>query len=122
MGSCEVPYFRLEKKPVIAILIKRAILFFFFLCALTAFLYGIGTAQEFMDRTQLLLLRLSIVFGLSLAAGSLYGIALNCWFVFHDRKRRFVAGAGLYLLLGLFGAAIATLAAFIIVAAGGNSA
>jgi hypothetical protein len=117
-----MPYFRPEKKAVIAILIKRAILFFFFLCALTVFLYGVGTAQEFMDRTQLLLLRLSIVFGLSLAVGSAYGIALNCWFAFHDRNYRFFTGAGLYLLLGLFGAAIAILAAFITVAAGGNAA
>jgi hypothetical protein len=117
-----MPSFRPEKKPVIAILVKRAILFFFFLCALTVFLYGIGTAQEFMDRTQLMLLRLSVVFGLSLAVGSLYGIALNCWFVFYDRKYRFFAGAGVYILLGLFGAAIATVAAFIIVATGGNRA
>jgi hypothetical protein len=114
--------FRPEKKPVIAILVKRAVLFFFFLCALTAFLYGIGTAQEFMDRTQLLLLRLSLVFGLSLGAGSAYGILLNCWLVLHGRSGRFFAGAGMYLALGVFGALIATAAAFIIVAAGGNSA
>jgi hypothetical protein len=113
--------FRPEKKPIIAILVKRAILFFFFLCALTVFIYGIGTAQEFMDRTQLMLLRLSVIFGLSLAVGSIYGIALNCWLVFHDRKYRFFTGAGAYIVLGLFGAVIATLAAFIIVAAGGNS-
>jgi hypothetical protein len=115
-----MPFFQPEKKPIIAILVKRAILFFFFLCALTVFLYGIGTAQEFMDRTQLLLLRLSVVFGLSLAVGSVYGIALNFWFVFHDRKYRFFTGAGMYIALGAFGAAVATLAAFVIVAAGGN--
>jgi hypothetical protein len=112
--------FQPEKKPVIAILVKRAILFFFFLCALTVFLYGIGTSQEFMDRTQLMLLRLSVVFGLSLAVGSIYGIALNVWLVFHDHKYRFFGGAGLYIVLGLFGAVIATLASFIIVASGGN--
>jgi hypothetical protein len=117
-----MPSSRPEKKPVIAILVKRAILFFFFLCALTVFLYGIGTAQEFMDRTQAMLLRLSVVLGLSLAVGSLYGIALNFWFALHDRKYRFFTGAGMYIILGLFGAAIATLAAFIIVAAGGNRA
>lgn len=114
-------FFRLEKKPIIAILVKRAILFFFFLCALTVFLYGIGTTQEFMDRTQLMLLRLSVIFGLSLAVGSIYGIALNFWIAIHDRKYRFFAGAGMYIVLGVFGAVIATLAAFIIVAAGGNS-
>jgi hypothetical protein len=115
-----MPVIRPEKKPVIAILVKRAILFFFFLCALTVFLYGIGTVQEFMDRTQLMLLGLSVLFGLSLAVGSIYGIALNFWLIFHNRRYRFFGGAGLYIVLGLFGAAIAALAAFIIVASGGN--
>jgi hypothetical protein len=117
-----MPSSRPEKKPIIIILVKRAVLFFFFLCALTAFLYGIGTAQEFMDRTQLLLLRLSVVFGLSLGVGSIYGIALNFWLGFQGRKFRFFGEAGLYTILGIFGAVIATLAALIIVAAGGNSA
>jgi hypothetical protein len=111
---------RPEKKPVIVILVKRAILFFFFLCVLTAFLYGIGTAQGFTDRTQLMLLRLSVISGLSLAVGSLYGIALNFWLALHDRKYRFFTGAGMYIILGIFGTLMATLAAFIIVAAGGN--
>jgi hypothetical protein len=116
-----MPASRPEKKPIIVILVKRAVLFFFFLCALTVFLYGIGTAQEFMDRTQLMLLRLSVIFGLSLGVGSIYGIALNFWLGFHGRKFRFFGEAGLYTVLGIFGAVIATLAAFIIVAAGGNS-
>jgi hypothetical protein len=111
-----------KDKPIIAILVKRAILFVLFLCVLTMFLYGIGTVQEFMDRTQLMLLRLSVIFGLSLAVGSIYGIALNCWLVFHNRNYRFFTGAGLYIVFGLFGALIATLAAFIIVATGGNGA
>jgi hypothetical protein len=115
-----MPSSRPEKKPFIAILVKRAILFFFLLCVVTAFLYGIGTAQEFMDSTQLMLLRLSVVLGLSLAVGSVYGIALNFWLAFNDRKYRFFTGAGIYILLGIFGALMATLAAFIIVAAGGN--
>jgi hypothetical protein len=116
-----MPASRPEKKPIIVILVKRAVLFFFFLCALTAFLYGIGTAQEFMDRTQLMLLRLSVVFGLFLGVGSIYGIALNFWLGFHDRKARFFGEAGIYIVLGIFGAVVAILAAFIIVVAGGNS-
>jgi hypothetical protein len=115
-----MPASRPLKKPFIAILVKRAVLFFFFLCVLTVYLYGIGTAQEFMDRTQLLLLRLSVTLGLSLAVGSIYGIILNVWFSVHHKKYRFLGGAGLYIVLGIFGAAIATLAAFIMVAAGGN--
>ncbi|WP_010255534.1 hypothetical protein [Treponema primitia] len=115
-----MPASRPLKKPFIAILVKRAVLFFFLLSLLVVYLYGIGTAQEFMDRTQLLLLRLSVILGLSLAVSSIYGIILNVWIIVHDRKYRLLGGAGLYIALGIFGAVIATLAAFIIVAAGGN--
>jgi hypothetical protein len=87
---------------------------------LAVYLYGIGTAQRFMDRTQLLLLRLSVVLGISLAAGSLYGIILDIWLTVYKKKYRFLGGVGLYIVLGIFGAAIATLSVFIMVAAGGN--
>ncbi|MDR1597034.1 MAG: hypothetical protein LBR99_04945 [Treponema sp.] len=115
-----MPASRPLKKPFIAILVKRAVLFFFFLCVLVVYLYSIGTVQEFMDRTQLLLLRLSVIFGLSLGVGSIYGIILNVWVGFHNKKYRGLGGIGIYLVFGIFGAAIATLAAFIMVAAGGN--
>jgi hypothetical protein len=117
-----MPAKRPVKKPIIVILVRRAVLFFFFLCVLVVYFYGIGTAQEFMDRTQLLLLRLSVILGLSLAISSLYGTVLNVWLIVHKRKYRFLGAAGLYLVLGIFGIAIATLAAFIMVAAGGNRA
>jgi hypothetical protein len=110
------------KKPIIVILVRRAVLFFFFLCVMVAYLYGIGTAQEFMDRTQLLLLRLSLVLGLSLGIGSLYGFVLSVWLIVRKRKYRFLGDIGLYMVLGILGAAIATLAAFIMVSAGGNRA
>jgi hypothetical protein len=115
-----MPAKRPVKKPILVILVRRAVLFFFFLCVLTVYLYGLGTAQQFMDETQLLLLRLSVVLGLSLAVGSLYGIILNGWLIVHKRKYRFLGSVGLYIALGIFGIAIVTLAAFIMVAAGGN--
>jgi hypothetical protein len=115
-----MPASRPLKKPFIVILVKRAVLFFFFLCVLVVYLYGIGTVQEFMDRTQLLLLRLSVILGLSLGVGSIYGIILNVWFGLLHIKYRFFGGIGIYLVFGIFGAVIATLAAFIMVAAGGN--
>jgi hypothetical protein len=109
-----------KKKPVIAILVKRTVLFFFFLSVLTVFLYVIGTAQEFMDRTQLLLLRISVVLGLCLAMDSFYGVILNLWFLIHNRKIRFIGSSGIYFLTGILGALMAVAAAFIIVTSGGN--
>ncbi|GHV77387.1 hypothetical protein AGMMS49942_22080 [Spirochaetia bacterium] len=108
------------KKPVLVILVWRAALFFFFLSVVAVYLYGIGTAQEFMDRTQLLLLRVSLILGLSLGLSSLYGLGMGVWLIIRRRKHRFPGSIGLYIVLGLFGAAIAVLAAFIMAAAGGN--
>jgi hypothetical protein len=111
---------RPEKKPIIAILVKRTVCFFFALCFLTVFLYGIGTAQEFMDVTQLFLLRLSVVLGLFQAVGSIYGLILDLWFVFHDRKFRFLKGAVVYSILGVLGVLTAALGTFMVVVSGGS--
>jgi nitrate/nitrite transporter NarK len=111
---------RPEKKPIIAILVKRTVCFFFILCFLTVFLYGIGTAQEFMDITQMFLLRVSVVLGLFQAVGSIYGLVLDLWFFFHDRKPRFLMGAAAYSILGVLGGLVAALGAFIVVVSGGS--
>jgi nitrate/nitrite transporter NarK len=113
---------RPEKKPIIAILVKRTVFFFFSLCFLTVFLYGIGTAQEFMDITQMFLVRVSIVLGLFQAVGAIYGLILDLWFVLHDRKYRFLKGAVVYSILGALGIFVAAMGAFIVVVSGGTGA
>jgi hypothetical protein len=113
--------FRLQRKPLGAILIKRAVFFFLALCFLTLFLYAIGTGHEFMDTTQLLLLRLSMITGFFLAAASIYGFFLQLWLVFHEKNDRLLRGAGMYLGLSLAGIAVALFAVFIIVFAKGNA-
>ncbi|MDR2102241.1 MAG: hypothetical protein LBP43_06690 [Treponema sp.] len=87
---------------------------------MTIFLYGIGTAQGFMDITQLMLLRLIIILGIFLGIGSVYGIILALWLIRRGLKFRYVGGIGGYLLLSLFGILTALIAAFIVVTAGGN--
>jgi hypothetical protein len=111
---------RPEKKPVIEILVKRTVTFFFGMCLLTIFFYAIGTAQGFMDITQLMLLRLTITFGIFLGVGSVYGIILALWLARKGLKVRYIGGIGSYLLLSLFGILAAFVAAFIVVTAGGN--
>jgi hypothetical protein len=113
--------FRLQRKSLGAILIKRAVFFSLALCFLNLFLYGIGTRQEFMDTTQLLLLRLSMVTGFFLAAGSIYGFFLQLWLVFHEKNNRLLRDAGMYLGLSLAGIAAALFAVLIIVFAKGNA-
>jgi hypothetical protein len=113
--------FRLRKKSLGAILIKRTVFLFLVLCFLSLFLYAIGTRQEFMDTTQLLLLRLSMFTGFFLAAAAIYGFLLQLWLVFHEKNDRLLRDAGMYLGLSLAGIAAALFAVFIIVFAKGNA-
>ena len=109
---------RPKKKPLRFILAERAVVFFFSLCAFSFFLYGTGTAQAFMDSTQLFLLRLSLITGLFLAAAAGTGFVLALW-AGAAKGRRFF-GAAVYLFFCFFGLAAAVLASFITVTAGGN--
>ncbi|MDR1956792.1 MAG: hypothetical protein LBQ30_08070 [Treponema sp.] len=113
-----------EQKPFIAILVKRAVLFFGGICLLSLFLYGIGTNQGFMERTQYMLLRITVMVGLFVGVGSLYGIIVDIWLLFYkkeQKKDRYISGMGGYLCLGGFGVAIAGLASFILVLTQGNA-
>jgi hypothetical protein len=110
----------MNSKPIIALLVKRTVLFFFAICALTFFLYVIGIRQGFMDMTQFRLLRLSIIFGLFLGVGAFYGIALNIWLVTRQKTLTYLIGIGMYALIGLLGFVVAAIAAFILVVAEGN--
>jgi hypothetical protein len=111
--------FRPKKKPLRFIVIERAVFFFFSLCAFSFFLYGIGTAQEFMDVTQLFLLRLFLGTGLFLAAAASAGFVLALWRCIVSRGRH-VFGAVLYLFFCFAGLAAAALASVITAIAGGN--
>jgi hypothetical protein len=112
---------RPERKTVIETLVKRTVIFFFGMCLLTIFLYGIGTAQGFMDITQVLILRLIIFFGLFLGVGPVYGIILTLWLTRKGMKARYIRGMGAYLFLALFGILAALVAAFILVTTEGNN-
>jgi hypothetical protein len=115
----------MNNKPIIALLVKRTVSFFFAICILAFFLYGIGTNQSFTDATQSRLLHLSVTFGLFLGVGSLYGIILDCILLVRGTNsvhetRRYESDIGIYIVMGLLGFAIAAGAAFILVVAEGN--
>jgi hypothetical protein len=101
-------------------LVKRGSLFFFFMSLFSIFFYGIGIRQEFMDSTQLMLLRISALLGLILGMLALCGIALNTWSLLRGRNLRFSPGIAVYLAALLFGILIAVAAILIMVLAGGN--
>jgi hypothetical protein len=102
----------------------------------SVFLYGVGTRQEFTDSTQILLIRLSVLFGLLLVCGAVYGFSINFVFFFRLRFRKTAArvyaipGGGhfhffrnlwFYMILAALGLVIAMGMAFILALTGGNS-
>ncbi|MDR2494055.1 MAG: hypothetical protein LBD24_02415 [Spirochaetaceae bacterium] len=105
---------RPERKPILVILVKRTVTLFLGLCLMVIFLYCLGTAQGFMDRTQLRLLRLGEGMGLFLWVSAGYGVALDCYLIYRGRIR-YVRSLVSYVFIGVFGIAVALFAAFIVV-------
>jgi len=114
-------FHRYIKEKLLPILASRTVIFLFFMCLLTLFLYIAGTVQEFTDSTQLALLRLYVVLGIFLTVLSVCGMAINLWRLFKLKKHRYIFRAGRYMLLLVFGAATVLGALFIIAVSGGNA-
>jgi hypothetical protein len=101
-------------------LVKGGGLFFFFISLFSVFLYGVGVRQQFMDATQIMLLRISALSALVLGILSIYGILLNIWLLIHTKGIRFLLRITIYFAAAFFGILIAVAAIFILVLAGGN--
>jgi hypothetical protein len=110
-----------EGKTLIVLLVKRAVLFLFALCLLCIFLYCVGTVQDFLDATQIALLRAASGLGLLLSIGAAYGMVLDIAAASVHKAPRFLFGAGAYLFLAITGTAVAGIASFILVAIAGNA-
>ena len=112
---------RVLKEKLVRILVNRTAIFFFLMCLLVLFLYVIGTVQDFIDSTQISLLRLYVVLGIFLTIASVYGIAVDVERFLKMKKRRYLFRAGGYILLVIFGAATVLAVMFIITVSGGNA-
>jgi len=88
--------------------------------ALTVFLYGIGSAQEFLDSTQMVLLRLAAVLGILLFVCSICGFFLDIFYSIMERTIRFIWGACAYLFSTGFGVFVALFANGVLVLVAGN--
>lgn len=102
------------------ILFNRISIFFFLLCLLSVFLYFLGTYQGFMDTTQVLLLRMTFVFGILLAVSSVFGFFVDLSFLIRKKKIRYLFSILLYFTLAGIGGSVAISAFFIIVVSAGN--
>ena len=105
---------RPKQKPLLVILVKRAVFFFLCICALAMLLYVLGNFQGFMDSTLAILLRITIAMGIFLALGCIYGVLLAVWMFFRE-EFGYAGSIPLYLALGVSGAAMAAAAQFILV-------
>ena len=108
------------KEKLLPIMVNRTAVFFFLMCLLTLFLYVVGTVQDFIDSTQLALLRFYVVLGIFLTIASVYGIAVDLERFLKSKKHRYLLRAGGYLLLVIFGVATVLAVMFIITVSGGN--
>jgi hypothetical protein len=95
-------------------------MFFFFSSLMIILLYVVGTIQEFMESTQLILLRFLMVMSIFLSIGALYGGLLDTGFFFAKRRKHFLWGIVLYFFMIIFGISISIVASFLLVLVGGN--
>jgi membrane protease YdiL (CAAX protease family) len=112
---------RPPEKPLLVLLVKSAVFLLFILTLVTASLYGFGSTQNYLDSTQILLLRILSITSLLLVIGSSYGILLDGGMLWNKRKGRYIFGLLVYLFLGLLGLGITILSSFIRALMAGNS-
>ena len=111
---------RFNREKLLPIMINRTAIFLFIMCILTLYLYAIGTSQDFIDTTQLSLLRLYVVFAIFLATTSSCGIILNIVRFLAQKKIRYLLRAAGYLLLVLYGTATLLTVMFIFTLSSGS--
>ena len=111
-----------SREKLLPILVNRTVIFFFLVCLLTMFLYLAGTFQEFIDSTQISLLKTYSILGIFLTATSAFGVILDISRLIKTKKAGFFLRAGGYLFLMLFGTVTVLAAIAIITISGGNAA
>ena len=111
---------RFDKEKLLPVLINRTAIFLLVMCILTLFLYAIGTNQDFVDSTQLGLLRLYVVLAIFLVTTSVCGIIINIVRFLPQKRARYLLRAGGYMLLVLFGTATLLALMFIFTLSSGS--
>ena len=113
-------YINIPKEKLLSILVSRMAIFFFLMCLVTLFLYGIGIKHGFTDSTQLAILRLYVVLGIFLAVSSLCGAILNTERLLKLKMMRYFLRAGFYTFLVVFSVVTTVSIMFIVTLSSGN--
>jgi len=119
LSELQVKLSRPKQKLLVALLVKRTVLFLLIMTMLVLFMYAVGTGQGFMDSTQFLLLRLMAGLALLLSIGGAYGAIMDFVLVVRGGVA-YLAGTAAYLVLAIFGVSLSALAAFILAVTAGN--
>jgi hypothetical protein len=101
-------------KPLILILVKRAAIFMFVICAVSLIYWVIGSYGSFLDETQAMLLKAVLLSSLGIVAFSAIGLALSLCYAAAKRYSLRIAGLLGYLLVLSMGAASLILAQSVI--------
>lgn len=98
------------EKPFLLILVKRATIFSFAICAISIFFWVVGSESEFLDRTQWMLLSIVRVSSLAVVLSSGFGILAAAAMGIGRRFRISVPGLFGYALAGAIGVGAMALA------------
>jgi hypothetical protein len=104
---------REAEKPLIVLLVERTSFFFLIMSFLSAGLYIHGNFNGFMDRTQVLLLRVAVATGICLFLFGTVGLILDLFMIFRI-KLTYAGGFVLYAVISGIGAVIATAALIVL--------
>ena len=115
-------FLKYRKEKLLPILVNRASIFFLLMCILTFSFYAAGNTQDFLDSTQLFLLRLYVILGTFLITSSFFGAILEIIRVFREKKIRYFLRASAYILMLIFGIISIMAVLFIIALSQGNTA
>jgi hypothetical protein len=104
-----------QDKPLIMILVKRAAIFAFTICAVSIFYWIVGSASSFLDETQSMLLGVMRVSSLGIVATSVIGLLLGLVFALARRYRLRALGVAGYAFAGMLGVSALYLAQSVII-------
>jgi hypothetical protein len=101
---------KVQDKPFIMILVKRAAILMLVICAVSIFYWIVGSSESFLDETQSMLLGFIRISSLALIAASAIGFLVAVGCAIARRYRLGAGGLAGYTLAAAFGAVALTLA------------
>jgi hypothetical protein len=108
-----------QDKPIIMILVKRAAIFSFVICAVSIFYWIVGSLSAFLDETQSMLLTVMRVSSLGIVATSCVGLFLGLGFAAARRYGLRIMGLLGYAFAAILGVSALYLAQSVIILSNG---